>query len=285
MPKARKLRPTLRYGVPSFMIPGAQKCGTTALAVFLQRHPRLRLSDPKEPDFFLRDARYSGLGLGHYRRHFRRTRPPGRELFFEASAGYVFYESVPRRLAAFNPDLRFVFMVRQPAERAYSAWNMYRELCTVPSERERMAAWLEDHNPADRASGQAMLAEPRFPSFGEAVEREVEAVERGEVSWSIPALVPGGLYAVQLERFLDAFPRERFLVLEDRDLLERPAETLDRVLEHLGLPAHDWGDDFPRVHTGRYEEHPDAAVLERLRGFYAPHNERFFELAGRGFDW
>jgi hypothetical protein len=280
-----RMRLKIRYGKPSFMIPGAQKCGTTALAVFLQRHPRLRLSEPKEPDFFLRDSRYLGRGLDHYRTYFRRTRLPGRELFFEASAGYVFYPSVPRRLAEFDPDLRFVLMVREPSSRAYSAWNMYRELCTVPSERRRMAAWLEDHNPADRESGLAMLAEPRFPSFLESVERELAAIERGEVRWSIPALVPGGLYADQLARFLDAFPRESFLVLEDRELLERPRETLDRVAAFLDLPEHDWGDDFPRVHTGRYEEHADGAALERLRAFYAPHNERFYGLAGRRFAW
>lgn len=280
-----RMRLKIRYGKPSFMIPGAQKCGTTALAVYLQRHPRLRLSDPKEPDFFLRDARYLGLGLDHYRTHFRRTRLPGRELFFEASAGYVFHPSVPRRLAEYDPRLRFVFMVREPAARAHSAWNMYRELCTVPSERERMAAWLEDHNPEDRASGLAMLAEPSFPSFAESVERELAAIDRGGVRWTIPALVPGGLYAQQLERFLEAFPRERILVLEDRDLLDRPPETLNRVLAFLGLPEHDWGDDFARVHVGRYDEDADEEALGRLRQFYAPHNERFYELAGRRFDW
>jgi hypothetical protein len=279
------MRLKIRYGKPSFMIPGAQKCGTTALAVFLQRHPRLRLSEPKETEFFLRDARYAGLGLDHYRTHFRRTRLPGRERFFEASAGYVFYPAVPRRLAEFDPDLRFVLMVREPAARAHSAWNMYRELCTVPSERERMAAWLEDHNPEDRESGLAMLAEPRFPSFAESVDRELETIERGELRWTIPALVPGGLYAAQLERFLEAFPRDRFLILEDRELLERPPETLNRVLAFLGLPRHDWGGEFPRVHAGRYADQPDDAALVRLRAFYAPHNERLYELAGRRFDW
>src|SRR3954468_8934995 len=131
----------LRYGTPAFMIPGAQKCGTTALAVYLDRHPRLRLAATKEPDFFSKDARYEGLGPDGYRRQFPRRRPRG-EVFFEASVGYLPHPPAAERLAAFDPDLRFVVMVREPALRAHSAWNHYRVLVTVPRERERLEAWL-----------------------------------------------------------------------------------------------------------------------------------------------
>src|ERR671939_882890 len=143
---------TLRHGKPSFMIPGAQKCGTTALAVYLNRHPRLKLATTKEPDFFLRQVRYEGLGPAYYRRLFPKRHPLSRELFFEASVADLQNPAVPERLARFDPGLRFVVMVREPAGRAYSAWNMYRTLTTVPSERARFEAWLEDHNPADRSA-------------------------------------------------------------------------------------------------------------------------------------
>ena len=239
----------------------------------------------KEPDFFLRDARYEGLGVDSYRRQFPRRRAPGRELFFEASVGYLPHPAVPPRMAAFDPDLRFVVMVREPAERAYSAWNMYRTLVSVPSERDRFAAWLEDHNPADRAAGLAMLEGSGYPSFAEAMERELAAIERDGPSPTIPAVVTGGLYATHLERYLACFPQERFLVLEDRELSERPAQTLERVTAFLGLPPHDWGHDFPTIFAGSYAEAADERVLERLRAFYVPHNRRLYELAGRGFDW
>jgi hypothetical protein len=275
---------SLRYGSPAFIIPGAQKCGTTALAVYLGGHPRLRLATTKEPDFFLRDERYR-RGGADYRKLFPRRRPPGGELFFEASVGYSFNPAVPKRMAAFDPELRFVLMVREPAGRAHSAWNMYRTLVSVPSERSRFEEWLEGHNPPDRAAGLAMLERSRAPSFQEAIDAELEAFARNGPAWTLPALVAGGLYAAQLERFLAHFPRDRFLVLEDRELAERPAETLNRVLAFLGLDPHDWGDDFPRVLEGTYDEAADDATLARLRDFYADPNARFFELTGRSFDW
>jgi hypothetical protein len=267
------------------LIPGAQKCGTTALAVFLDRHPRLVLATEKEPDFFLRDARYEGLGLDHYRSYFPRRRLPGRELFFEASVAYLLSPLVPGRLAAFDPGLRFVVMVREPAARAYSAWNMYRRLSTVPRERARFEAWLEDHNPPDRAAGIAMLERKPFPSFAEAIEAELDAIERDGPAWTLPALVAAGLYADQVERFLRLFARERFLIMEDRELAERPADALNRVLAFLELAPYDWGDDFPPVLVGDYAEPADTTVMQRLREFYAQPNRRFFELAGESFDW
>jgi len=255
------------------------------LATFLARHPQLRPATEKEPDFFLRDARYTGLGLEHYRSQFPRKRLLGKELFFEASVGYFFDPAVPERLVDFDPNLRFIVMVREPALRAHSAWNHYRILVSVPRERARFEAWLQDHNSEDRAAGLAMLARPDYPSFAEAVEAEFSALDRSGPTWTLPAMVAGGLYATQLERFLTFFQRDRFLVLEDRELAERPAESLNRVLAFLDLPPHDWGDAFPRVFAGSYEQAPDSAALERLRAFYAPHNRRFFELAGRSFGW
>src|SRR3954468_6104515 len=262
-----------RYGSPAFVIPGAQKCGTTALAVFLARHPRLQLAAEKEPDFFSRDSRYRD---GGYQRLFPRPllRSP---VFFEASVSYFAHPAAPARLAAFDPGLRFVVMVREPAARAYSAWNMYRRFFSVPSERSRFEAWLEDRDLADRAAGAELLARAAFPSFTEAIEQELAAGP----GTTIPALVTGGLYATHLERFLEAFPRERFLVLQDRELAGAPAHTLDRILDFLELGPYDWGDSFPRVFAGDYDEPPDDAALERLRAFYAPHNRRLFELVGR----
>ena len=270
-----------RYGSPAFVIPGAQKCGTTALAVFLARHPRLQLATEKEPDFFSRDSRYRD---GGYHRLFPRPlfRRP---VFFEASVSYFAHPAAPERLAAFDPGLHFVVMVREPAARAYSAWNMYRRFFSVPSERARFEAWLEDRDDDDRAAGAGLLAQAAFPSFAEAVEGELEALARRGPSATIPALVAGGLYATHLERFLAAFPRERFLVLEDRELADAPAHTLDRVLDFLELEPHDWGDTFPKVFAGDYEEPPDDAVLARLRAFYAPHNRRLDALVGRSFGW
>lgn len=284
---ATDLAGRLRYGRPAFIVPGAQKCGTTAVAVYLARHPRIQVATTKEPDFFSRDARYHGLGTEGYRRLFPRGRRRSLkgQLFFEASVSYLTSPVAPERMAAFDPSLRFVVMVRNPAARAYSAWNWYRTLVTVPRQRDRFEAWLEDHNAQDRAAGIELLSTSGFPSFGEAIERELDSIDRHGPSPTLPALITGGLYALHLERFLAVFPREHFLVVEDRELADDAAATLNRILTFLGVPAREWDESFAKVFVGDYEQSPDGAVLERLRAFYEPHNRRLFELVGRSFDW
>src|SRR5438046_517218 len=51
---------------PTFMIVGAPKCGTTALYEYLQTHPQVFISDPKEPHYFAED-------LGAHRTVFNRA--------------------------------------------------------------------------------------------------------------------------------------------------------------------------------------------------------------------
>src|SRR5436190_4455421 len=96
---ATDLAGRLRYGRPAFIVPGAQKCGTTAVAVYLARHPRIKVATTKEPDFFSRDARYYGLGAEGYRRLFPRGRRRSLkgQLFFEASVSYLTSPVAPER--------------------------------------------------------------------------------------------------------------------------------------------------------------------------------------------
>jgi hypothetical protein len=95
--------------------------------------------------------------------------------------------------------------------------------------------------------------------------------------------VSRGLYAVQLERWLAAFTRDRLLVLTNDELSERPAETYARTLRFLGVRAFEL-DTFPRVFEGSYPP-LDAVTHETLRTKFAEPNRRLAELLGRDLAW
>jgi len=124
-----------------FMILGAQKCGTTTLARRLASHPQLAISNPKEPHFFSTTADWRG-GLAHYHGLFpaNSLADPDR-LCFEASTSYTFHPH--RRLAiwealrAYNPALKFIYLVRHPVERILSAYmhNVLRGAARRPPEQ------------------------------------------------------------------------------------------------------------------------------------------------------
>jgi hypothetical protein len=92
-----------------------------------------------------------------------------------------------------------------------------------------------------------------------------------------------GLYAEQLERWLEVFPREQLLVLVSEEMLDDPAETYARVLDFLGADRHEL-DKYPRIFSRDY-----AAMAEpgrqRLQDFFAEPNRRLAALLGRELPW
>jgi hypothetical protein len=106
------------------MIIGAQKCGTTALAEFLDDHPDIEMSNPKEVHLFDSpeldpqqiDERYASAFSDE-----------SCELRGEATPIYLYLPGIPEKLHQYNAKLKFIVMLRDPVERAYSHYAMERE--------------------------------------------------------------------------------------------------------------------------------------------------------------
>ena len=119
------------------IIIGAQKCGTTALFEALASHPQMNGCRLKEPDFFSKTPDWQ-RDLAQYEALFAHR--PG-TIAFEASPSYTFYPM--RRLAiwddlhSYNPDLKLIYLVRNPVDRVISAYmHMYERGSTdLPLER------------------------------------------------------------------------------------------------------------------------------------------------------
>jgi len=119
--------------VPTFIVIGAAKCGTTSIADVLGDHPEVFLTSPKEPHYFSRLTRY------------RKLRPWYTSLFEgagsfaaagEASTSYSHphrIDFVAPRIREVVPDCRLVYMVRHPIRRLESDWKMRLRENRVPA--------------------------------------------------------------------------------------------------------------------------------------------------------
>lgn len=112
-----------KHGVKvDFIILGAQKCATTTLFDTLALHPRLVGSSDKEPHFFSKGGDWRHR-VEEYHRLFT-PRPDA--LYFEGSTGYTFYPhqklEIWKDLHAYNPALKFIYVVRDPVDRIVSAY-------------------------------------------------------------------------------------------------------------------------------------------------------------------
>jgi hypothetical protein len=253
-------RMTARWrGLPDFLVIGAQKAGTMALYAYLRWHPQITGPFWKEVSFF---DRHWWRGESWYRGQLP-LRSEGK-LVGEASPSYVFHPLGPERVHSLVPDVRLILLVREPAERAYS------------------------HYQHEVALGREPL------SFEDALEAESERL-RGEVErlrgdsrafsrpWWDHTYVERGLYADQLENWLEFFPREQFLVLTTDELGTSPDETYASVLEFIGAPPHRLAS-YPRVFDRDYPPmRPETRAALEAR--FAEPNRRLERLLGRSLGW
>jgi hypothetical protein len=206
-------------GLPDFLVVGAPKAGSTAIHAALERHPQLYLSDPKEPKYFLtgglppRRENHRGPGDRHSSQEWIWDRHHYEHLFDRAAPGQLTGESTPfylwdrrahLRIKQAIPEVKLIAAIRDPVDRAYSNWT---------------------HLWADGLETE--------PDFRRACELESRRAAQGYAPfWRYLEL---GRYGEQLEHLFSVFDREQVFVLRYRDLVDRPAESLNAITGFLGV--------------------------------------------------
>ncbi len=256
--------------LPSFILVGAQRAGTTSLFRALLSHPLVfGANHHKGVNYF--DVNYP-RGMSWYRAHFPTTayvrsrawRASGRPVTFEASGYYLFHPCAAERMARHLPDVQLVAMLRDPVERAYSAHK--HELARgYETESFERALELEEGRLAGEA--ERMAADPSYRSFS---HRHHGYASRGQ-------------YAEQLERLRRYFPAERIHVLDSEAFFERPEETYGALLDFLRLPRV-MPPSFDRWNARPSSPMPDH-TRALLREHFRSHDQALAEMLGREPTW
>jgi hypothetical protein len=148
---------------PNLFIIGAMKSGTTSLHAYLALHPDIFMSEPKEPSYFVEEMNL-GKGEEWYLSLFAAAEDA--KVIGESSAPYSMvprYMEVPDRIARFNPNARFVYIMRDPFQRALSH---YWHIARFHGERRDLLTAVQNHPPYINVSNYAMQLRPYFDKFG-----------------------------------------------------------------------------------------------------------------------
>lgn len=109
--------------LPTFIVIGAARSGTTALHEYLGLHPGIMMSEPKELNFFVEDWNWT-RGIAWYRSHWDAKAP----IRGESSPHYAVHPmrtGVPALMARTVPDARLIYLVRDPLARIASAYTNF----------------------------------------------------------------------------------------------------------------------------------------------------------------
>lgn len=256
--------------LPNLLICGAQRCGTTSMYQTLRQHPAVLRPVARKGVHYFDDVTYLN-GLGWYRAHFplrvqvnRRARLIGEPpVIFESSPYYLFQPAAATRIAAALPDAKALVLVRDPVERAYSAYTheFRRGYETESFER---ALELEEQ----RLDGEEehLLADPGYASHA---HRHQAYLRRGR-------------YVDQIERLVAALGRDRVLVVDADDFFTEPQPVWEQVRAFLGLSAFQ-----PRFeqHNARPRSPMAPTLREKLQVAFEDADERLATWWGRTPSW
>jgi hypothetical protein len=197
-----------------FIIAGAQKAGTSALADFLEAHPKIKMPHKDELHATVQPARhffddeerfakseidYAPLQRGCLRK---------RESIFLGSCTpiYIYWKSAMERIWNYNSKIKLLILLRNPAERAFSHWNM---------QRDRHLESLDFLDAVQEEKNRAREAMP-FQL------RKFSYVDRG-------------FYADQIGRVFRYFPREQVKVIKFEHFRRDARKALDAVCNFIGV--------------------------------------------------
>ncbi|MEM7161982.1 MAG: sulfotransferase [Bacteroidota bacterium] len=187
---------------PNFLVIGAARSGTTLLHSYLLQHPEIYVPKNKQPEphFFLKSHLYQKGEDWYHEKFFSEV--TSEKAIGEISTSYLFGEKVPERIKNYNPHMRFLVMLREPKQRAFSNyWHSFKNGF--------------EHIPFEDAIKQEEL---RSENLSE------ELKEIAPYSY-----VGRSAYFGQLNRFLNHFHRAQFMPMLFEDFISKPLEVLQEI--------------------------------------------------------
>ncbi len=255
---------------PSFLLVGAQRCGTTSMYKTITAHPQVL------PAVLHKGVHYFDTGYANgpswYRGHFPlkvsakrlSSRLGAKVQTGESSPYYMFHPLAGPRIAKDLPDVRLVVLLRDPVERAYSAFT-HESARGFETETFERALELED----ERLAGEEdkLRNDPTYRSHAHQHN----------------AYVTRGRYMEQLERLEQTFGRDRLFVVDSGDLFADAGPTLDGLFAYLGLEP--WRPESFEKHNARPRTSMSPELYDKLRAGYEPYDARLADWLGRPPSW
>jgi len=251
--------------LPDFIIIGAKRCGTTSLYEHLGEHPSIVRAKRDNVGFFNNNF---DLGMYYYRTFFptiwqknKKLTKENKFMTFDVTTSYFPSPRSAVNIHASMPKIKLILIVRNPADRAYSEYNLIKEENQTSFEKSVLD---EIHRIQDEDS-LILQGKINYPSID-----------------SNP-LLRKSMYAQQLSSWLKLFSKDQILVISTEDFAVKTQETYDEIFNFLGLQHHDIQNNT-KINKGSYVPmKPETRKL--LIDYFEPHNKQFFEQTGKTFDW
>lgn len=212
--------------LPTFIVCGAAKCGTTSIYHYLKKHPDILMSRNKEPNFF---NRHYDAGIEEYKSQF--CHYSGELEVGESSVSYIAdADLVAPRIKKHIPDVKLIFSLRNPIERLWSGYWFAVACGRIRAHEVTFSEFIR--------------LKKMISHFGR------EGIDKGRRSIEV------GMYYMYMSKYMEYFPAEQIHVIIHEEMAKDQLYVVKNVYDFLGVnelftpskvtknktrkPKHDW---------------------------------------------
>ena len=206
--------------LPNLIIIGAQKCATTSLHYYLNFHPQISMSREKELDFFIQERNWR-KGIEWYKSNFK-----GEEkIHGESSPNYTkypLYDGVPARIHSIVPEVKLIYILRDPIERIVSSYIHNYSSGTENREISEALSDMDFNN----------------------------------------TYICRSKYFMQLKQYLQFFPYSNIMIITREELFNDRRRTLNKIFRFLNIDGSFSTKKFSYIkHPSRWKRRKNRAGI------------------------
>ncbi|MGB3405205.1 MAG: sulfotransferase [Microcoleaceae cyanobacterium] len=240
--------------LPTFLIIGAQRSGTTALRKNLNLHPSIEIYDGEI--CFFQPKNYD-KGLDWYLSHFKSHK----EVIGEKCPMYMYKSQALKNIHATLPDIKLIAILREPVTRAISQYVKAIKTSTPNSKR----------------------------SLDSIIDRDIKDVENGLMERS-DGVLQRGIYSCQIKNVINLFNKNNLKIIIFEDLLYDSHYIYSSIFDFIEVSndtSFITNDGWNVRLDGKLSRkawsdiHIEDKTVDRLIDFYKPYNEILRTLIGR----
>ncbi len=272
----------------NLFIIGAQKCGTSTLFDNLVKHKNIFGGEIKEKNFFSHEGLFKN-GLDYYHNMYPKlsifNTAPKNSYFLDASPSYLSQKDAADKILKYNPKAKFIVMMRNPVDRAFSAWNMYRQMNLLSEERKLLLFenFVKGSSDERENKFKELIYLEKFPSFEEMVQDEL--LDFSTDSSKFPGILSRGIYFDQIEYYFKLFDSSQFFFIFAEEFKVNKAQILNDLMSFLNLEQGLESKKLNDAHVREYKHKLAQETREQLVPFFEPYNEKLFALINKKINW
>lgn len=207
--------------IPNFLVGGPPKCASTSLYFYLKQHPDIFMSPVKQTKFFSLDY---DKGTDFYVQNYF-SGLTNESMAGEATPTYFLLPFVIERIKRYNPDMKLIFCLRNPVERAFSGWSMRMnngtEVLSFQQAMEENLKQRAEHSFTGEQGAREWVADQKRNN------RQDDAGFR--------TYIEGSMYAYNLKNYYRHFPQSQIKVIFLDSLKKDLHGTLRDLFAFLGV--------------------------------------------------